>query len=95
MPRLLALVGLLVAGMFSLPVAAAFLDEDGNENWIIPAQLGGMALLGAVVALGVPGFTRRTSGAGRRALVGAAWGVVMALAGVATFFVILNGFDGA
>ncbi|MBO9521152.1 MAG: hypothetical protein J7518_06395 [Nocardioidaceae bacterium] len=95
MPRLLALVGLLVAGMLSLPLAAFFLDGEGNENWILPAQVGAIALLGAAVGVAVPGFTRRSSNARRRALAGAVWGVVMAVVGVVTFFLVLSGFDGA
>ena len=45
--RLVALVLLLAAGIISLPLAAAAFDGEGTENWILPAQLGGMAALGA------------------------------------------------
>ena len=37
--RVLAVLLLLVAGVMSLPISATFLDGEGNENWIVPAQL--------------------------------------------------------
>ena len=84
---------LLVAGILSLPVAAYFLDSPGTENWIVPAQLVAMAAIGAVVGRLLPGIA---GSAGRRpVLVGAVMGVVMALVGVAIFFLLLNGFSGA
>ena len=52
-----------------------------------------MALAGAALGLGLPGFLRGTSR--RRALVGAACGVLAALVGVLVFFLLLSGFDGA
>jgi hypothetical protein len=94
MERMLGLFVLVVAGILSLPVAAAAFDGEGSENWIIPAQLGGMAATGALVGLVVPGLTGAAS-PGRRALSGAAIGVGMALLGVLIFFLLLNGFDGA
>ena len=94
MERMLGLVVLVVAGILSLPVAAAAFDGEGSENWIIPAQLGGMAVIGAVVGLVIPGLTGAGS-SGRRALAGAAIGVGMALLGVVIFFLLLSGFDGA
>ncbi len=54
--RLVALVLLLAAGILSLPLAAAALDGEGTENFILPAQLGGMAVLGAVVGYLLPGL---------------------------------------
>jgi hypothetical protein len=94
MERILGLVVLVVAGILSLPGAAATFDGEGSENWIIPAQLGGMAVIGALVGLAVPGLTGADS-SGRRALAGAAIGVGMALLGVVIFFLLLSGFDGA
>jgi hypothetical protein len=94
MERVLGLFVLVVAGILSLPVAAAAFDGEGSENWIIPAQLGGMAVIGALVGLAIPGLTGAES-SGRRALAGAAIGVGMALLGVLIFFLLLNGFDGA
>ena len=95
MRRFLTLLALLVLGMFSLPVAAALFDGEGSENWILPTQLGGMAVIGAAAALAVPELARDGSGATRRVVTGAITGVVMAVVGVVTFFLILNGFDGA
>jgi hypothetical protein len=95
MRRFLTLVLLLVAGMLSLPVAASLFDGEGSENWILPVQLGGMALLGALAALLVPELARDAASTLRRAVTGAITGVVMAVLGVVAFFLVLNGFDGA
>jgi len=95
MQRFFGLAILLVAGMLSLPLAAAGFDDEGTENWILPVQLGGMALAGAIVALVVPALVRDGSSMLRRVLVGGAIGVGMAVFGVVVFFLILNGFDGA
>jgi hypothetical protein len=93
--RLTALLLLLLAGVLSLPLAAYFLDDEGSENWIIPAQLGAMAVVGAVVGTLLPGLARDGSSRGRSARVGAILAVVMAVVGVVVFFLLLNGFDGA
>jgi hypothetical protein len=95
MRRLLTLVLLLAAGMLSLPVAAAFFDGEGSENWILPVQLGAMALIGAGAVVAVPELARDGASTGRRAVTGATLGVVMAVVGVVVFFLLLNGFDGA
>ena len=84
---------LLVAGLLSLPLAAAFLDDQGTENWILPVQLGAMALLGGLVGIALPGFVAGTTR--RRLAVGAAYGLAAALVGVLVFFLLLSGFDGA
>lgn len=84
---------LIAASMLSLPLAAYFLDDPGTENWILPVQLGGMALVGALVGSALPGFV---AGSGkRRAALGAAWGVAAALVGVVVFFLLLSGLEGA
>ena len=54
--RLVALVLLLAAGILSLPLAAFAFDGEGTENFILPAQLAGMAVLGAVVGYLLPGW---------------------------------------
>ena len=94
MERMLGLFVLLVAGIVSLPLAATPFDSEGSENWIIPAQLGGMAVIGAIVSVAIPGLTGAET-AGRRVVFGALIGVGMALVGVLVFFLLLNGFDGA
>jgi hypothetical protein len=94
-PRPLAYVVLLVAGMLSLPVAAAFFDGEGSENWILPVQLGGMAVVGALVGLATPGLAGDDRAMRRRLAVGALAGLAAALIGVVLFFLLLNGFDGA
>lgn len=93
MTRLLGWVLLLAAGMLSLPLSATFLDDQGTENWILPVQLGGMAALGALVGVGLPGFLGGSTR--RRVLLGAAYGVGSAVVGVVIFFLLLNGFEGA
>ena len=95
MRRLLTLVLLLAAGMLSLPVAAAFFDGEGSENWILPVQLGAMALIGAGATLAVPELAKDGASVGRQVATGAILGVVMAVVGVVVFFLLLNGFDGA
>jgi multisubunit Na+/H+ antiporter MnhG subunit len=90
--RVIAVLVLLVAGVLSQPIAAAFLDGEGSENLIIPAQLVGMALLGAAVGGVLPALAGAGSSNGHGAKVGAVLGVVLALVGVAIFFVLLNGF---
>jgi hypothetical protein len=94
-PRILALLILIVAGILSLPVSAAFFDGEGSENWIVPVQLGGMAVVGALVGLATPALARAGAPAGRRMLFGVLLGLLAALVGVALFFLLLNGFDGA
>jgi hypothetical protein len=77
----------------SLPLAASFLDDQGTENWILPAQLASVAVLGGLVGAVLPGFVRGTTG--RRVALGAAYGVAAGLVGVLVFFLLLSGFDGA
>lgn len=93
MTRLLGWLVLIAAGMLSLPLAAYFLDDRGTENWILPVQLGGMALIGALVGLALPGFLSGSTR--RRVLLGAAYGVGAAVVGVLIFFFLLNGLSGA
>jgi hypothetical protein len=90
--RVLAVLVLLVAGVLSLPLSATFLDGEGNENWIVPAQLAGMAIVGALVGVLLPGLARPGASGGRAATTGAIVGVAMAVLGVAIFFVLLSGF---
>ena len=92
--RLAALVLLVAAGLLSLPLAAAAFDGDGTENYIVPAQLGGMAVFGAVVGYLLPGVAGDTAGRSRAAWVGAAVGLLLAALGIVMFFLLLNGFDG-
>ena len=54
--RLVALLLLLAAGILSLPLAALAFDGEGTENFILPAQLAGMAVFGAVVGYLLPGL---------------------------------------
>ena len=93
--RVAALLILLAAGILSLPLAALFLDGEGQENWIVPAQLAAMALLGVVVGSLLPGLAGPSASTGRARLVGALVGVAMALVGLVIFFLLLSGFDGA
>jgi drug/metabolite transporter (DMT)-like permease len=93
--RVVAVLILVVAGILSLPVAAAFFDDEGTENWILPVQLLGMAIVGAIVGRLLPGLAGEGATASRATLVGAAAGLVAALAGVVIFFLLLSGFEGA
>jgi hypothetical protein len=93
--RLVALVILLIAGVLSLPLAATFLDGEGNENLILPAQLGGMAIVGAVVGYLLPGLAGTTATTRRAVWVGVGVALLLAVLGVLVFFLLLSGFDGA
>lgn len=93
--RTLALLLLLVAGVFSLPAVAYFFDSPGTENWIVPIQLVVMAVIGAVVGRLLPGLAGTNPTPNRAMGVGAVVGVAMALVGIVVFFFLLNGLSGA
>ncbi|WP_028652052.1 hypothetical protein [Nocardioides halotolerans] len=92
--RLVALALLLVAGILSLPLAAAAFDGEGSENWILPTQLAGTAVLGALVGYLLPGLAGDAAPRRRAVWVGVGVGLLFAVVGVLLFFVLLNGFDG-
>jgi hypothetical protein len=93
--RVVGVLVLLVAGMLSLPLAASLLDDQGTENWILPAQLLVMAVIGAGVTVALPALAPGGAPTGRRALTGAGWGLLGALVGVLVFWLLLNGITGA
>jgi hypothetical protein len=93
--RLAALVLLLAAGVISLPLAATFIDGEGDENLILPAQLCGMALVGAVVGYLLPGLAGAGATTRRAVWVGVGVALLLAVLGVVIFFLLLSGFDGA
>jgi hypothetical protein len=93
--RLVAVVLLLGAGILSLPLAALVLDGEGTENYILLAQLTGMAVVGALVGYLLPGLAGSTASKGRSAWVGVVVGLSLAVVGIAFFFLLLSGFDGA
>ena len=95
MPRILATLILGVAGVVSLPLSAYFLDGEGSENFILPAQLGGMAVLGGLVGWGTPALGGGDKPANKRIAIGMLVGLLTAVVGVVVFFLLLNGFDGA
>jgi phosphate/sulfate permease len=80
---------LLAAGIFSLPLVAAFLDGESTEDLIVPIQLAVMAVLGAIIGYLLPGVAGFGSSSARSAMVGAIIGVATALAGVAIFALLL------
>ena len=93
--RLVALVLLLGAGIVSLPLAALAFDGEGTENFILPAQLGGMVLLGAAVGYLLPGLAGEVASRRRAVWVGVGVALLFAVLGVVFFFLLLNGVDGA
>ena len=93
MTKVLGWVLLLVAGVVCLPLSAAFLDDQGSENWILPVDVAVVALFGGVLGAALPGFVAGSTR--RRVVVGAAYGVAAAAVGVLVFFLLLSGFDGA
>jgi hypothetical protein len=92
--RLVALALLLVAGILSLPLTAAAFDGEGSENWILPTQLAGTAVLGALVGYLLPGLAGDAAPRRRAVWVGVGVGLLFAVLGVLLFFVLLNGFGG-
>ena len=88
--RAIALVVLVVLGILSLPVSAAFLDGDSTEDLVVPVQLVVMAALGALVGYVLPGLGGAGSTKARSAGVGAVVGVVLGLVGVAVFYLLLD-----
>ncbi len=93
--RWVAVVILLVLGVFSLPVTASFFDGEGSENWIVPVAVLVMAVVGAVVGSMLPGLAGPRANQQRGAITGAVVGVVMLVLGLVVFFLLLNGFEGA
>ena len=86
---------LLVLGMLSLPASAYVLDDPGTENWIVPVQLLAMAAVGAAVTVALPGMARAGADTRRRALTGAWWGLLAAVAGVLVSWIAISGYRGA
>jgi hypothetical protein len=95
--RVVGALVLLVAGMLSLPLAAAVLDGERTDNWVLPAQLVAMAAIGAALTTALPALAgdAGSPATGRRVLVGAGWGLLAAVLGVLVSWLLLNGFRGA
>jgi hypothetical protein len=87
--RGVAVALLLVAGILSLPVVAAFLDGGSTESLIVPIQLAAMAVVGASTGYLLPGPAGFGSSRVRSAMVGAFVGLAAALAGIAVFSLLL------
>lgn len=89
--RAIAAATLAPAAALSLPIAATFLDHPpGRENWILPAQLGGMGLLGAGIGATLPALVSSTAGRGRGALVGAGLGIAGGIVADVAMFTLLT-----
>jgi hypothetical protein len=93
MSRAIGLLLLLAAGVVSLPTSAYFLDAPETQNYVVPAQLAGMAAVGALVAMTVPGVVQGTTGT--KVFAGAAFGVTAALVGLLLFWLLLTGLADA
>lgn len=93
--RLTGVLVLVLAGMVSLPVSAYFLDGQGTENWIVPVQLLGMAVVGALVTVGLPALAMQGAATWQRALIGVGWGIAGAGLGVIIFWALISGVSGA
>lgn len=93
--RAIGAVVLLAAGILSLPLAAGFLDGEGTEDWIFPVQLVAMAVIGGAVGLALPALASADATTVKRATTGAGWGLLAAAVGIAVFWLLLSGFDGA
>lgn len=88
--RIIALVLLVLVGVLSLPVTAAFLDGGSTEDLVIPAQLILAAVLGAVIGYVLPGLGGPGTARGRSAAIGAAIALVVAVLGILVFAVLLG-----
>jgi drug/metabolite transporter (DMT)-like permease len=95
LPRPIAVVVLLAAGVLSLPLAALLVDGEGTENWVLPAAFLAMAVFGAIVGSVLPGLAGTHASPGKGRVAGALVGVAMVGLGTLVFFLLLNGFDGA
>jgi len=89
--RPIAILILLVTGVLSLPVSALFLDGQDTENYVLPAALVAMALIGVVVGSLLPGLAGEHATRGKARWVGAVVGVATLVVGTLVFFVLLNG----
>jgi len=87
--RGVAVVLLLLAGILSLPVVAAFLDGGSTEDLIVPIQLAAMAVIGAITGYLLPVVAGLSSSSARGATIGALIGVAGALVGIAVFSLLL------
>lgn len=93
--RVIAGLVLILAGILSLPLAAAVLDGRGTEGFIVPAHLACLIACGAGLAVAVPSLAPPAATTRQRALVGAGWGILAALFGLLVFWLLLGGFGGA
>lgn len=93
--RVIGGIALLATGVMSLPVAAFFLDGEGAENYIVPAQLTLMAATGAGLAVSLPALAREGASTGRRAMTGVWWGLLAAFVGVLVSWFMVSGLGGA
>jgi hypothetical protein len=90
--RLIAAPVLLAGGALSLPLAAMALDHGpGTENWIFPAQIGGMAAVGAGLGALLPKIAGEGASHGKAALIGAGAAVGAALIGDVVLFTLITG----
>ncbi len=94
--RFTALAGLVLAAVIGLPLWAAVLDgSTSTENFIIPAHLVTMMLLGAAATTAVPALASPGASGNGRLLMGAGWGLLAAIVGLVVFWLLLNGLGGA
>ena len=93
--RIVAVTGLVLLGMVSLPLVASVLDGQGTENWILPVQLLLMAAAGAVVGRAVPALAGADADRRRSVVVGAVVGLGCGVLGLVVFFLLLSGLGGA
>lgn len=88
--RTIALVVLVVLGLLSLPLTAAFADGGPTDALVVPIQLVLMAVVGAAVGYLLPGLGGAASTKGRSAALGVVLGVVLGLVSVVVFYLLLG-----
>jgi hypothetical protein len=91
MQRVIAGAVLVPTAAVSLPIAATFLDQsEGGGKLIMPAQIGGMAALGAGLGALMPHAFTSTGSHGRAALIGAGAAIGAAALADAAFYLLLG-----
>ena len=93
--RVIGVAALLITGVLTLPLSAALLDGEGTENWIVPAQLVAMAIVGVAVTLALPAMARAGAPTPRRVMTGLWWGLIATMIGDSIFWFLLSGIGGA
>lgn len=92
--RLVAVVLLVLLGVFTLPLVALVIDTI-DENLVAPVHVALVLAAGIGTWTFVPGVAAPDMPTSRRIAVGAAIGFLAAITAYVVFFLLLSGFSGA